>query len=84
MFSERKVLLVVNPISGDVDKDVIFEKVIEKSESVGYDLRIYSTTGEKDFETIRDMVKSIGFERVLVAGGDGTYRLWHRQFTGRT
>jgi len=75
MFSERKVLLVVNPISGDVDKDIVFEKVIETAEAEGYDLRIYSTTGEKDMETVREMVENINPERVLVAGGDGTISL---------
>lgn len=75
MFPERKVLLVVNPISGDVDKDIVFEKVIETAEAEGYDLRIYSTTGEKDLETVREMVQNINPERVLVAGGDGTISL---------
>ena len=75
MFSERKVLLVVNPISGDVDKDEVFEEVIETAAAKGYDLRIYTTTGEHDLETIREMVINIKPERVLVAGGDGTISL---------
>ncbi|SKB94689.1 diacylglycerol/lipid kinase family protein [Dyadobacter psychrophilus] len=75
MFSERKVLLVVNPISGDVNKDVVFEEVIETAAAKGYDLRIYTTTGEHDLETIREMVGNIKPERVLVAGGDGTISL---------
>ena len=65
-------MLVVNPISGDVNKDVIFEKVIEKSKAEDCDLRIYSTTGEDDQQTIKEMVENIRPERVLVAGGDGT------------
>ncbi|WP_031526869.1 diacylglycerol/lipid kinase family protein [Dyadobacter crusticola] len=75
MFSERKVLLVVNPISGDVNKDVIFEKSIEKTQAEGYELRMYPTTGEDDMEVIRAMVREIKPERVLVAGGDGTISL---------
>jgi diacylglycerol kinase family enzyme len=67
MLSERKVLLVVNPISGDVNKDVIFERTIEKTGAEGYDLRIYSTTGKNDLETIREMVENIRPERILVA-----------------
>ena len=75
MFSERKVLLVVNPISGDVDKDEILNAVIEKAHLGDYDLRIYSTTGEKDLDTIRTMVRNLKPERILVAGGDGTISL---------
>jgi diacylglycerol kinase (ATP) len=72
MFSERKVLLVVNPISGDVDKDEILNIVIEKSHSLEYDLRIYYTNGKDDPETIRAMVEALTPERIVVAGGDGT------------
>jgi diacylglycerol kinase (ATP) len=82
MFSERKVLLVVNPISGDVDKDVIFEKVIEKTQAENFDLRIYSTTGERDLEMVREMVEHIKPEKVLVVGGDGTISLVARAVYG--
>jgi len=75
MFPERKVLLVLNPISGDVNKDAIFEKVKETTEDKGYDLRIYFTTGEDDLGTIRELVSNINPERILVAGGDGTISL---------
>ena len=75
MFPERKVLLVVNPISGDLVKDEVFEIVIEKAKIEQFDLRIYTTTGEGDLEIIREMVQNIEPERVLVAGGDGTISL---------
>ncbi|KAA0991637.1 diacylglycerol/lipid kinase family protein [Dyadobacter aurulentus] len=75
MFPERKVLLVVNPISGDVNKDVIFERVIEKTGQEGYDLRIYTTTGERDLDILMEMITTIRPERILVAGGDGTISL---------
>lgn len=75
MFSERKVLLVVNPISGDLDKDEVLEQVIETAAALNYDLRIYTTTGADDLQTIREMVSNINPERVLVAGGDGTISL---------
>jgi diacylglycerol kinase (ATP) len=75
MFSERKVLLVVNPISGDLAKDEIFETVIKKAEEEGYDLRMYLTTGEDDRAMIREMVANIKPERVIAAGGDGTISL---------
>jgi diacylglycerol kinase (ATP) len=75
MFSERKVLLVVNPISGDLDKDEICNIVIERAQKEGFDLRIYLTTGDQDQETIKEMVENLRPDRVLVAGGDGTISL---------
>lgn len=75
MFSERKVLLVVNPISGDLDKDEICNTVIDKAKNEGLDLRIYLTTGVQDHEIVKEMVENLKPERVLVAGGDGTISL---------
>jgi diacylglycerol kinase (ATP) len=75
MFSERKILLVVNPISGDMDKDDIYNIIINRAEEEGLDLRIYSTDGKRDQETIKQMVENIQPERVIVAGGDGTISL---------
>lgn len=75
MLSERKVLLVVNPISGDLDKEEIFDLVIARAQKEDIDLRIYSTTGEHDQTTITEMVKNIKPERVIAVGGDGTISL---------
>lgn len=75
MFSERKVLLVVNPISGDKDKQEILLKTSAKAEEEDYVLSIFSTTGMDDLSEIRKLVKNLCPERVLVAGGDGTISL---------
>lgn len=72
MFSERKVLLVVNPISGDKDKQEILLKVAARAEEDDYVLSIFSTTGIDDLNQIRELVKNLCPSRVLVAGGDGT------------
>jgi diacylglycerol kinase (ATP) len=75
MFSERKVLLVVNPISGDLDKNEIFDAVIKRTNEEGIDLRIYTTTGDNDKQIIREMVENLKPEKVIAAGGDGTISL---------
>jgi diacylglycerol kinase (ATP) len=75
MFSEQKVLLVVNPISGDKDKQEILLKVAAKAEEEDYVLTIFSTTGIDDLNQIRETVKNLCPSRVLVAGGDGTISL---------
>lgn len=75
MFSERKVLLVVNPISGDLDKNEIFDAVINRTNEEGIDLRIYTTTGNQDDQIIREMVESLKPQKVIAAGGDGTISL---------
>lgn len=72
MIPERKVLMVVNPISGGIAKDEIFEIAISRAEKDGFDLRIYQTTGKMDSELITELVQNILPERVIVSGGDGT------------
>ncbi|MCF0059716.1 diacylglycerol kinase family protein [Dyadobacter sp. CY356] len=72
MLSEQKVLLVVNPISGDKDKQEILSKVTARAEEDGYVLSVFSTTGDDDLAQIRELVKNLCPSRVLVAGGDGT------------
>ncbi len=54
MFSERKVLLVVNPISGDKDKQEILLKVAARAEEDDFVLSIFSTTGVDDLNEIRE------------------------------
>ena len=71
----KEVLLIVNPIAGNIDKKNIISKVKEhlKNENVGFNL--YTTTGENDIAQIKEEVKSREIDRVLVAGGDGTINL---------
>ena len=82
MFSERKVLLVVNPISGDKDKEEILLKVAAKAEEDDYVLSIFSTTGVNDLGEIRNLVKNLCPDRILVAGGDGTISMAAEAVTG--
>lgn len=72
MSAERKILLVVNPISGGIDKEIILHTAIDMSKNDGFDLRLHYTTGENDKEDIRALVENVKPERVIVAGGDGT------------
>jgi diacylglycerol kinase (ATP) len=72
MLPIENVLLVVNPISGDLDKEELIQEVQRKSDELGKVLSTYLTTGEDDAAEIRKMVDGLKPQRVLVAGGDGT------------
>ncbi|SFU71362.1 lipid kinase, YegS/Rv2252/BmrU family [Pustulibacterium marinum] len=69
-----KFLLVVNPISGDKDKDALLKEVKSYVKD-GDDLTIYKTTGEDDLQAIKKELEQVNFDRVVVAGGDGTVKL---------
>lgn len=68
----KKVLLVVNPIAGDVDKTELITLVEERSKTQSFELSVYKTEGENDRQAIEQIVQDFQPDRILVAGGDGT------------
>ncbi|MGB3851176.1 MAG: diacylglycerol kinase family protein [Tunicatimonas sp.] len=72
--SDEPILLVVNPISGDMDKSELVRQVAQKV-CPGYPLEIYYTTGTDDQKQITTLLNTFAARRVLVAGGDGTIKL---------
>lgn len=72
MLPIENVLLVVNPISGDLEKHELVQEVKNKVEELGKSLTTYLTTGENDEQEINTILERLRPQRVLVAGGDGT------------
>ena len=68
----KKVLLVVNPIAGDVDKTELIALVEDRSKTQDFELTVYKTEGENDRQAIEHIVQDFQPDRILVAGGDGT------------
>lgn len=75
MATKKKYILVVNPISGDVDKNEILLKTMAFAEEFDVEIIIYETTGEKDEEAIKSIYNLHKPERILIAGGDGTIKM---------
>ena len=71
-MKSENILLVVNPISGDTEKDNIIATVEGEAKKRNFNFEIYKTTGENDKEAIKAIIKKHKISRVLVAGGDGT------------
>jgi diacylglycerol kinase (ATP) len=72
---KKSIIMVVNPISGDVDKAQFVEAVSFFSEKENLELILYETTGEGDLAKIRELYKEHQPERILIAGGDGTIKM---------
>ncbi|SHF53335.1 lipid kinase, YegS/Rv2252/BmrU family [Salegentibacter echinorum] len=71
----KKVFLIVNPVSGDIDKEDIIHAVQQKLYEINASLNIYRTTGKNDREAIKNRVNNNDFDRIIIAGGDGTIKL---------
>ena len=75
MIGEKIYILVVNPISGGVDKSELFTTVKTFAEERGIGIVKYETSGENDEKDIAKLYARHKPERIIVAGGDGTIKM---------
>lgn len=67
-----KILIVLNPISGDADKRAFIKVLKSDLKRYGYAFRWYETTGKDDSSAIADILLTDNFHKILCIGGDGT------------
>lgn len=67
-----KILLIINPVSGDTDKNNFIEQAKKTCSAYGYNCKIHKTSGEHDREKIMEIARTFNPEKAVVAGGDGT------------
>lgn len=72
---KKKYFLVVNPISGDVDKSEILNKTMAFATEYDVEIIVYETAGDNDETAIRELYNLHKPERILIAGGDGTIKM---------
>lgn len=71
---QNKYILVVNPISGDVDKTEIIEKVMFFAIENNIEIVLFETTGNNDKSTLQQLYLKHLPSRILIVGGDGTIK----------
>ncbi|MEL4307478.1 diacylglycerol/lipid kinase family protein [Joostella sp. CR20] len=84
MNEKQQILLVVNPISGDIDKKTVIKKVEASVEKADRNLIVYQTTGKDDIRAIRKIISEKKLKKILIAGGDGTVKLCVEAVLGNT
>lgn len=72
---KKNILMVVNPISGDVDKAEFIQEAKFYADDRNYRFVLYETTGINDENAVKSLCVLHNPERVLVAGGDGTIKM---------
>lgn len=75
MNSKKHILLVVNPIAGNIEKDSIQTAVGKLTTERNLSMAVYHTTGLGDKEAILRLIEDRVPWRILAAGGDGTISL---------
>ncbi len=71
----RQLLFVLNPISGDIDKEELEELVAKFCASHGRTAHFYHTCGTDDLALLRRHLDAHAYDAVFAAGGDGTVNL---------
>ena len=69
------MLLVVNPISGGVDKSEFIEAVTHFAAKENWNLILFKTSGEDDVSKVRTLFKRYKPKRIIIVGGDGTIKM---------
>lgn len=69
-MSKRTILWVINPHSGEGERDWVFTLLAQKAQK-----HIYRTKGEKDQDSISDLLNNHSPDFVVAGGGDGTIKM---------
>lgn len=72
---KKTAILIINPISGDVDKTEIISATETFAKESDIRLVHFETTGQNDGAEIQKLYKSEKSQRIIVVGGDGTVKM---------
>ena len=72
---KKNVILVVNPVSGGLDKAAIVEAVAFFAAKKKQHFILYETSGVEDVLKIRVLYDTYKPKRIIIAGGDGTINM---------
>lgn len=68
-------MLVVNPVSGAIDKSSFIDVITLFAAKENCNLILYTTSGKNDILEIRSLYQQHKPERILIVGGDGTIKM---------
>lgn len=72
---KKNVIIVVNPVSGAVDKSEIVAATVLFAEKENLESTLYQTSGNADIQNIKKLYSQLKPERIIVIGGDGTIKM---------
>lgn len=72
---KKNVLLVVNPVSGAIDKSSFIDAITFFAAGENWNPILYTTSGKGDVSKIKALYEEYQPERIVVAGGDGTIKM---------
>ncbi|MEO7530838.1 MAG: YegS/Rv2252/BmrU family lipid kinase [Sediminibacterium sp.] len=71
-MSDRKILYLINPISGTSKKEGIRKLIERETAAQGIDFEIETSNAEGDYDFLKDKIIRDRYTDVVIIGGDGT------------
>src|SRR5215203_5019050 len=68
----RKLLYIINPISGTKSKTSLAAIIETKTKEAGFAYDIFPSVASGDYSFLYPVIRDQGFTDVIIAGGDGT------------
>ena len=68
----RKIIYLINPISGTVKKQKVTDLIARKTRAAGIDFEILPSKEDGNYESLHSRIKNEGITDVVICGGDGT------------
>ncbi|HEY0676646.1 MAG TPA: diacylglycerol kinase family protein [Chitinophagaceae bacterium] len=68
----RKIIYLINPISGTREKKSLAEIISEATVARNIPFRIFPTVASGDYNFLIDIIREEGFTDVVICGGDGS------------
>lgn len=69
---KRKLLYIINPISGTDNKQSVESIIRTRTVEAGFDYAIYPSVESGDYGYLFPIIREEGFTDIIIAGGDGT------------
>jgi diacylglycerol kinase (ATP) len=68
----RKIIYLINPVSGTQKKDRLKDLIIHKTRAEGIAFEIYPSKADGSYDNLEKIIKKDGITDVVICGGDGT------------
>jgi diacylglycerol kinase (ATP) len=68
----RKIIYLINPISGTRKKDLVEDLIIRKTRAAGIDFEILPSKADGSYDNLQMIIKKDAITDVVICGGDGT------------
>lgn len=69
---QKKILFVINPISGGLDKKPLVNQIDNWSKEQQLKYELFKTSGENDLQKLKEALNTHNPDLVVAVGGDGT------------